>query len=577
MAKYVSKHENQEAIATVFFSISLVSLSLIGFLSYRLSSGLTRGMIRNYAFETVIQLSNNIDAMLEQIETMSLSIAYDGNIQAILNRWPRAHSVSRSDLFTIEQRMISSYDYETMRDITIITSNDSTFRVPYSLSQAESRSQYPTNLKLPPTGCVWINNPQYGIIQMMRGIDSTQSFQRIGTLGLSIYSSTINKMVANINFDKHGYITILDDHFNPIASTNNQLHWIAGSSAELSGNSGSFTKKIAGQTILFFYDTSQKTGWKTVGNISINHLYHKVNAIGMVIFLWMLPIFLLILIISDQIAYLFSKKINQVVERMRHVSEGDFSVQLPVDLANEFGELNRGFNTMVQKINTLIATVYKARLLQKNSELKALQAQINPHFLYNTLDAICWQAKLYHCDEISRTVIALANLLRVSVDNRDSFITIQAEINYIMDYVLIQRARYRDKIQVNIDIDAAIKPLLIPKLIVQPVVENAFIHGLEMKKGKGALRIRGQRDNGRVLFEVEDDGVGMSPEQINRIFHEKDILSHSSMGLMNVHRRIQLIYGESYGLEVESHPGAGTLVRIILLAEPPSDQPTIDE
>ena len=187
------------------------------------------------------------------------------------------------------------------------------------------------------------------------------------------------------------------------------------------------------------------------------------------------------------------------------ISEGDFSVNLAEGISkNEFNDLNTGFNHMIQKINSLIQTVYKAELLRKEAEYASLQAQTNPHFLYNTLDTICWQAKLAGNDAIFDTTYSLASLLRASMGNTDPYITVSQELSYIRDYIQIQKARFRDKIQANIAVEPALMPVMIPKLILQPIVENAFIHGLEEKNGNGTIKISGilnDEEENRPLYD----------------------------------------------------------------------------
>ena len=213
---------------------------------------------------------------------------------------------------------------------------------------------------------------------------------------------------------------------------------------------------------------------------------------------------------------------------------------------------------MIQKINSLIQTVYQAELLKKEAEYAALQAQINPHFLYNTLDTICWQAKLKNNEDIFETTYSLSRLLRASMSNKDPFVTVKQELDYVHDYIRIQKARYRQRISVSVKVEKEVESVRIPKLILQPIVENAFVHGLEEKGESGVLSVRGilNQEEETVTFVIKDDGVGMTEEQIESVYSQKE----KGFGLHSVHKRIQILYGEAYGLKILSEPGRGTTV-----------------
>ena len=369
-------------------------------------------------------------------------------------------------------------------------------------------------------------------------------------------------MVQNINFDEKGFAFVLDETYTPINLKSMDTAYYQGIQQDMTDSSGSFTRTIDSVNYQYFYTTSENTGWKCVGVISMSDLYAQVTQLGITVTLVVAGISLIAVYISSRLARSFSEKIHTVTDAMKKASDGDFSVQLSEGISkNEFNDLNTGFNYMVHKINSLIHTIYESKLLQKEAEYNALQAQINPHFLYNTLDTICWQAKLNHNDEIFDTTYALASLLRGTMGTKSPFIPVSQEIQYIQDYIQIQRSRFRDKIQASILIQPELNSILIPKLILQPLVENAYVHGLEEKNGQGTLQIKGilNTEEDIAVFVVEDDGIGMSEEQIYTIFHPNPE-KKCGFGLSSVHKRIQILYGEDYGLRIFSEPGNGTKI-----------------
>ena len=207
----------------------------------------------------------------------------------------------------------------------------------------------------------------------------------------------------------------------------------------------------------------------------------------------------------------------------------------------------------------------KEQKAKRRYELKVLQSQINPHFLYNTLDSIIWMAEWGKNQEVVKMTSSLARLLRRSISNEQEVVTIEEEIDYTEAYLTIQKMRYQDKLEYEIEAEPDIRKEETVKLVLQPVVENAIYHGIKYKEGKGLIQIRGFREGGDIILQVEDDGRGMDQDTLEHIFekHVRDTKSNG-VGLQNVHERIRLYYGAAYGLSFESEPGKGTVVTIRL-------------
>lgn len=557
----------QEQLLIWFLIFTVIPLFLISSWCYILASNIINTKSGSYAAESIQQLSDNMDQLLIQMENTSLSISYNNYIQDILENIHKGNSISRLDAYQMEKNMILTYDYASMRDIAIRTSSserNTLFRVPARLEPSLEDAFYPPQDKAVFSRITWRSDPEHQVIQMIRPIESTKDFQRIGTLYISLYSSYIDNLVKNINFDEKGFALILDETNTPINIKETDPVFLNGISEHLTENSGSFQRKIGLTDYRYFYTTSTKTGWKSLGIISVSDMHAQVRMLGAAVFFGVLLVSLIAVFFSARLSRSFAEKIHAVTDAMKKASEGDFSIQLPEGISqNEFNDLSVGFNHMVQKINSLIQTVYQAELLQKKAEYAALQAQINPHFLYNTLDTICCQAKLAGNNEIFETTYALASLLRAAMSNPNPYIPVKEELQYIHDYIHIQKSRYRDKIHAVISVDPQILPLMIPKLTLQPIVENAFVHGLEEKSGKGTVCISGifNQEEETVIFMVRDDGIGMDHAQIEKALNTTPGNRHG-FGLSSVHKRLQLLYGERFGLNVQSEPGKGTTVII---------------
>lgn len=548
-----------------FLSFTILPLLLTSALCFLVAAHIIGKKAEQYTYENVSQLSDNIDNYLSQIELTSLSIAYNPNIQNFLSGVNEGIPYSRTQLYQLEKSLILTYNYSTMRDISVISKRGDLISVPHSIL---NQYGFLDSLQIPAHAAVWHNDPAQHLLQMVRNVESTQNYQPIGTLCVSLYSGFINELSNNINFGADGYLTVLDGNHVPVMMNSQKTEYLSGCEDRFTGESGDFTRKIHGKTYHYYYRTSPKTGWKTIGIISLNELFSQIIYLGLIVSASLILVTLVALFVSRKLSSFFSGKIQSVLQAMKQASNGDFSVQLPAGQAgNEFMELNLGFNNMVEEINTLIDKVYKTQILQKESEFKALQAEINPHFLYNTLDTICWQAKLGHNEEIFQTTFSLAALLRASVGNKKLFVTLEEELNYVKDYINIQKARYRDRILAEIHIPKDLYGYQIPKLILQPIVENAFVHGLEMKRGKGLLTITGMTKDNMMILKLCDNGVGMPKETIQEILEDSESSSAHSIGLINVHRRLKLLYGPSYGLQIQSVPNEGTTVILTFPAE----------
>lgn len=573
LKEYIKNLSIRKQLLLGILSLSLISLFITSVLCFFAAARIIGEKAEQYTYENVCQLSDNIDNYLSQIELTSLAIAYNPNIQDFLNSVNKGEDYSRSQLYQLEKSMILKYNYSSMRDISLISLDGNIVSVPHS---QEGQYNFVKELNLKPHQALWHNDSSQQLLQMIRHVEGSRNYQAIGTLCISVYNGFINDLSNNIDFGNKGFLTVLDEAGEPIMASGNPENYLKDCRDQFGEGSGDFTHKINGKSYHYFYHTSSETGWRTIGVISLEELLGQIIELGIMVILCLCLVTLVAVFFSRRLAALFSLKIQKVLGAMELASNGDFSARLPVENStNEFTELNRGFNQMITEINTLIDTVYKAQILQRESEFKALQAEINPHFLYNTLDTICWQAKLSGNEDIYQTTFSLASLLRASVGNQRLFVALEEELSYVGDYIKIQKARYRDRITVRIQIPEELMKYQIPKLILQPVVENAFVHGLEMKRGKGELVISGFMKGNVILLTVQDNGAGMTREQIHHIFcHEENPGKHS-IGLSNVQRRLKLLYGEDYGIQIQSVLDEGTKTIITIPAEKERRDPCI--
>lgn len=280
-----------------------------------------------------------------------------------------------------------------------------------------------------------------------------------------------------------------------------------------------------------------------------------------------LLLLLLILFLSYYIPLSISRPITRLSEVTDQVAKGDLTVRSDVRGGMEVSRLSDSLNTMIDKINELLEQVKKEQIRLRKAEFELLQSQINPHFLYNTLDAIVWLAEAGDQKKVVGMVESLSEFFRTSLNQGKDIISIQEELQHVRSYLEIQQVRYQDILQYEIQVPKELYCCLIPKITIQPLVENALYHGIKNKRGKGRIVISGRKEQEGFLLQIEDNGIGIDKERLIQVREgilNKVLTGKDMYGLYNVNERIRLNFGEQYGISLESEYGRGTVVNIML-------------
>lgn len=329
-----------------------------------------------------------------------------------------------------------------------------------------------------------------------------------------------------------------------------------------------YVKSIDDRKFLINYGTSDYTNWTYVNILPYENIFQGIAVMRIMVIAACVLIFLGVVFIGMKFADGITKPIISLSSKMKKVEQGDFNIAgeaTGLDKnGDEIGQLEYDFSIMVNKVNTLINENYVKQLLIKETELKALQAQINPHFLYNTLASINGLAKMNGQDKISTMVKSLGNLLRSSVRNNEIVISMDEEFSLLKDYVTIQKLRYGNRLDFNIEVDDGLSSYSILKLTLQPIVENSINYGLEYLTGVCRIRVRACGDPEAIRISVSDNGPGMSEDTLEKLRNRELNSRGMGIGLKNIDERIKLIFGEQYGLFFESRPEEGTTVSIKL-------------
>ncbi len=340
----------------------------------------------------------------------------------------------------------------------------------------------------------------------------------------------------------------------PVAENEKVLEEIRGVSSLVEENIQEF--------ILYELQDSAEINTKIQNNIK-NWVFTNVIVLGLVVLFSGLAVW----VIGESI----SKPIRVLHKMTKSISEGNLDVRVENKNVDEIAGLGRSFNIMTEKIKELFENSIKEQEELKKAELKVMQAQINPHFLYNTLDTIIWMAEANKSEQVIEIVRALSSFFRITLSKGNDWITIRDEIAHIRSYLIIQKIRYRDILDFEIDISEEIMNYTILKLTLQPIVENALYHGIKNKREGGVITINGYKsEDDKIVFIINDNGAGMTEERYNEVQEELEddskemVMKDRGFGLSNVHKRIKLYYGDQYGLGISTENKKGTEVSVVI-------------
>lgn len=324
--------------------------------------------------------------------------------------------------------------------------------------------------------------------------------------------------------------------------------------------------RISGRNYRLIPYHSSYTGWDSVAIVSQDLLENEIRHIQRIAFLFFAILLMATILISVGVSNGITRNLKILNANIRRVSAGDFTQIQPVTSNDEIGWLAAAFQEMVGRINGMMTDIQHKEREIGLMEIKALQAQVSPHFLYNSLNTINYLARMQKADNISEITTSLIDLLRLTIGYEGTFIPIREEVAHVQNYITIQKYKYFHEFRVEYQVDPELLDYRTPHMILQPIVENALIHEIEpMSNQDGRIQIRIVPGENRVLMSVTDNGVGMDPELIARILtssENTEKLRFSRIGISNVNKRIQLYFGRDYGVRIYSQPGLYTTVEI---------------
>ncbi len=359
--------------------------------------------------------------------------------------------------------------------------------------------------------------------------------------------------------------TFIVDKKGQILCTNRtvQPKWLEKIETTFQNGERSFILEWDQETYDVFGQYNGLTGWKTYSVVAVQDIFPQAaqlrGTIAMIVMLAVFAGLVAVTVLSCSI----TAPIRELSNAMKQVEQENFDIEIQSRRKDEIGHLITSFHYMVGKIRQLICEVYQKKIEQKNAEIRALQAQINPHFLYNTLDSINWMLIERDEQDISDVVISLGEILRYAVSGQNHLVPLGSEARYIESYLFIQKNRLEDRLNYQWELAEDTLDVLVPRLIMQPIVENAVIHGIEPLKKGGVILMKAWIEKEMLLIRVTDNGRGMNQEELEALREKISGTDEiENIGMRNIQRRMELTYGQEQAMEIESVQGEGTTITL---------------
>lgn len=403
-------------------------------------------------------------------------------------------------------------------------------------------------------------------ILVSRAMEYTElGMRRNGVLLMELNFSAISALAEKTNLGPNGLLLIIDDTDHLVYASPVKSHQLLQQSYDIAiQNYFGGSRTLIDDLVMHMNITPlHQTRWRIVTVNDIDENAQTKRRMLYVLFIIFAVSVLLTTLVAIIISRRISRPLTQLQETMSHIEQGDFTMRADVTGQREIVDLAESFNSMTDKIRSLMERVVAEQRGKRKTELVALQNQINPHFLYNTLDSIVWLAENQRTEDVITTVVALAKFFRISISRGDTFIPVRDEISHIENYLTIQKIRYQDRFTYTLDIDENVYDHTVMKLILQPIVENAIYHGIGDEQE--LITIRGRLERDLLIFEVENTGYGITDEQIGEI-HQILQGTHEipSVGMRNVYQRLRLYYGDRADIIITSRLDEMTCVRLIM-------------
>ncbi|GGA08249.1 sensor histidine kinase YesM [Paenibacillus marchantiophytorum] len=575
----------EKKLIIVFVFLIILPIMLTGYISYQNYSKSIKKNTSLYASQLTNNITNRLDDYIGDMEQISQIPLYLTPLQQLLE--------DKSQSLTAKQVEMESY-IRIMNNIKrgtnsiyIFDNDNNKYYMIVSggvrTDLAERSDQWKRLARDAGGKSIFLSTQQVANWQtgkfaftVIRDIRDFYTQEPIGTIAVDANISVIQNLVRDLETAGNGKVLMIDQNVHVIYDTEQKRMTERISDDPLvklaAGTSGDFIKEINGIKYLCIYSQSLKTGWKTIIRIPLDQLMKEAMQTQNITLLVTCLVVSFALFVSILLSFALTKPMKRLMRLMKKAENGDLDVSFNVQTRDEAGRLGMHFNSMLERMKELIGQVYYIEGRKKEAELSALQNQINPHFLYNTLETIRMTAEINDDEETAEMIAALGKLFRHSTKSTNGVVTLGQEFEHLETYIQIVNYRYHNKFTLHLEAMQMLHHYPVIPLILQPIVENTVVHG-QTEAGNETIDIHISYEiSGHILtFHIRDNGVGIRKERLNML-HERLLSgikpdkeeSTTGIGLLNVDERLKLHYGPAYGLELASQEGEGTVVILTL-------------
>lgn len=574
----------------IFIMIGLVPVLFFAAFFFQQSKSAFEEELGKYTLEISKQVGGRLDAFVQEMERVSNIIRFNSDVQTILYEWTEERTASS---IYAERNVRSLFENignfrEDFKGIFMVTDHGllvyngtgDVAKLHYNFhddpwyQSVKEQTHFRLNKAHPQT---YVKGEE--VVTFSARITDNREFKTKGTLLIDFSPQTIKSMSENIQLGSSGHVWMMTAEGEPILPSQTLPDWLKDE--ELfkkvqQESSGFIPFDYAGVQMLAGFYTSSETGWKIIGSVPFEELASGLYGIRTFIVILAIAALVVILLLATALSRMITKPLKVMEHRMAEVGKGNFETGLPVMARDEIGRLSISFNRMITELHRMNNEVFQSQLREyrqqiqlQNSEMRALQAQINPHFLYNTLNTIACIAEVYDREEISEVSHSLSRMLQYSITG-GSTATVEEELTHLLSYMSIVNVRFPMKFTLELQADPEIRRMSFMKLIFQPLVENAVNHGFP-GLDQGHIRVEAKMDGDAVIFTFADDGIGIAKERLNQIRAElrqkegEGGAASDHIGLRNVYYRLNMLYGDRFSMTIWSKPGEGT--RIVIRIE----------
>ncbi|MDR1156950.1 MAG: sensor histidine kinase [Oscillospiraceae bacterium] len=577
--RYLRGKSIQFMISTSFTLVAIGCMVGVGFLLYtQFTSSLKNTMLQEnqqLVNQVTLNVTNYTRNMMRISDSMYYSAIKKADIsepQALEKEMDLLYEANRNSLisiacFTEDGAWVASSPVSVMKPVHV-TQQEWFTRATTTMENLHFSAPHVQNL------FIANNYRYYWVVSLSRVVELTRRGQTSrGVLLVDMNYSGIEQIFSRIGTDTAGYVYLIDPNGEIIYHPKQRLIYsnlyqennlvAAGYSDGLHEETfQSATRQVVVKTVGY-------TGWRVVSVIPNSEFAFSFNQVRLFVIAVVGFAIILLIIVNSFVSSRVANPIKKLEQSVKDLEHGSLDLDIYVGGPYEIEHLGSTIRSMVEQMRGLMREIVREQEDKRRSEFDALQAQINPHFLYNTLGSIVWMIESGRYKEAISMVTALANLFRISLSQGSALIPIRNELQHARHYLYIQNIRYKNKFTVKMDVDPEIEDFQTIKLIIQPLLENAIYHAMELMDGDGVITLSGRRRGDDVYIEVRDNGLGIPQDKLPALLTDKAGKSAGSkrgsgIGLRNVHQRIRLYYGEAYGLEIESEVDVGTTVYIHL-------------